>query len=464
MFLRLDSKFTPTVVYALSTLWAIVKGVLKLFSLFNIVLFVWVLYFNTPLITAKVLLGLIIDFFRVAFETYKDYVARFFDYVISAADNGLKSVPKHPSTPVEYPDGGFIKQYREIFQMIKDLPPRPDYGETTRWYDFLRDKSSLNPFKPNNPIDYLDPENKTGGALHNTFSFIKDHWHLFAIGGGVVVLGGALWLFWEPVTTGVVAVGTMLKSGYEAVIGWLSSGGSGGSNSAPNPDAGSDPILGDVNNEPGIPLEDFTPRNRAGVDPLSDDDIRARVLSLRMPDSPRTSLSAATSEAGAVVDLNSTPSPASTINPDLWGRNSRFHFGEGGGFTPLQSLQSPWDVALPSSHSGSMGSDASTLGGSVGPATPISTGVPSPASSSSLGLSGLSANAQGVAQVVQSAAESSARAVDPGVIQNSPVLSQLNLSPAAFAPASAPASPAPLTPSFPSGPFTFTGGFGSADA
>lgn len=459
VFLRLDTKVTPNAVYGLRVLWSIVKWVLKLFTLFNVLLLLWVLYFNTPLITAKVLLGLIVDFFKVAFETYKDYVARFFDYVISAADNGLKSVPKHPDTPVEYPDGGFIKQYREIFQMVKDLPPRPDYGESTRWYDFLRDKNSL---KPLNPIEYLDPDNKTGSAMHSTFTFIKDHWYFFAIGGGVVVLGGALWIFWTPITTGVVAVGSfvksgvvavgsLVKSGFDTVVDWFSSGGAGtapgGADSGTDPAIplqgatgdttdSANPILGEVDNTSNIPLDTFTPRNRNGVHPLTDEDIQVRLLSLKMPDSPRTPISLVPTESGDIMDLNS---PLSEINPNLWGdRNSPIKFGAAVDFySPGLDVPAPWGVPA----------------GDVAQASDVASLVSSN-SSNSLGLTGLFPDIQGSAQSVNQAASP---IVEQALVRSSPVLSQLDLSSTNF---SAP-SPSPIPGSFPSGPLNFPASFGS---
>lgn len=76
-------------------------------------------YFNTPVITAKFILGWLGDLFRVAWSSYTETIAKFFDYTIKIFDKGFHSVPKHASKPVEYPDYGFIRENREL--SLKDL-------------------------------------------------------------------------------------------------------------------------------------------------------------------------------------------------------------------------------------------------------------------------------------------------------------------------------------------------------
>lgn len=99
------------------------KWLFRLLTIFNIVLALWIFYFNTPIITTKLLLGWIADFFRVAWYTYTDTIAKFFDYIAKIGESGLKNVPTRNTNPVESPDYGFIKQYRELFSKIRELPP-----------------------------------------------------------------------------------------------------------------------------------------------------------------------------------------------------------------------------------------------------------------------------------------------------------------------------------------------------
>lgn len=120
VFSKLDRFITPKVLFVLSLIGGAVKWLMRAFTLFNLIMVVWIFYFNTPVFTAKLIAGWFIEFFRALKITYTDTVARFLDYLINVAENGLRSIPKHPKTPVEYPEGGFYKQYREIFKMIQD--------------------------------------------------------------------------------------------------------------------------------------------------------------------------------------------------------------------------------------------------------------------------------------------------------------------------------------------------------
>lgn len=45
---------------------------------------IWVFFFYTFVFTAKPILGFITDSFKVAFETYKDYIAKFLDWIIKS--------------------------------------------------------------------------------------------------------------------------------------------------------------------------------------------------------------------------------------------------------------------------------------------------------------------------------------------------------------------------------------------
>ena len=158
VFIKLDKVLTTKVLVFMSLFGMLVRWGFRGFTLFNVILLGWIFYFNTPVITAKLLTGWIMDFFNVGWITYKDIVAKFFDYISSIANTGLSSVPKHHNTPVQYPEGGFIKQYREIFDTIKNLPPRGDEMPPVnkKWYDFLRDQ-----YQPDNRYGF-NPSPNTG--------------------------------------------------------------------------------------------------------------------------------------------------------------------------------------------------------------------------------------------------------------------------------------------------------------
>ena len=139
---KLDKLITPKVIKILSVCKIIFKVCTYGFGVFNVSMFTWLFYYNYPTITFTLITGWILDFFKVAKVTYTDTIATFLDYLINIVDNGISNVPKHPNKPVEYPSEGFIDKYREIFEKLRDLPPRAEWPRVNkRWYDFLRDES-----------------------------------------------------------------------------------------------------------------------------------------------------------------------------------------------------------------------------------------------------------------------------------------------------------------------------------
>ena len=149
---KIDKYFTPKVLFVFRALGFTMKWLTRSFTLFNLVMLSWIVYFNTPTVTAKVITTWLFEFFRVLKITYTDTVAKFLDYVLSAANNGLKSVPKHPESLMDLPEAKMYQQYREVFKVLKDLTPKPDYlGETKpRWYDFMRDRADFKIYDPIN--------------------------------------------------------------------------------------------------------------------------------------------------------------------------------------------------------------------------------------------------------------------------------------------------------------------------
>nr|YP_009693756.1 hypothetical protein [Inonotus obliquus]BBN21282.1 hypothetical protein [Inonotus obliquus] len=115
---------------------------------------VWIFYFNTPVFTAKLIAGWFIEFFRALKITYTDTVAKFLVYILGAANSGLKSVPKHPDSLMDIPEARMYQNYREVFKVLQDLSPKPDYLSETksRWYDFLRDRYDFKIYDPINKI------------------------------------------------------------------------------------------------------------------------------------------------------------------------------------------------------------------------------------------------------------------------------------------------------------------------
>lgn len=290
VFIKLDKLVTTKVLFFMSLFGMLIRWGIRGFTLFNVIMLGWIFYFNTPVITAKLLTGWILDFFNVGWITYKDIVAKFFDYISSIANTGLSSVPKHHNPPIQYPEGGFIKQYREIFETIKNLPPRSDEMPPVnkKWYDFLRDNYQPDNRYGFNPNPTPDTPNVKSTVFSNVFNFVKDNWYYFAIPASVIAVGTGVWFFWDPISTtfvfvgssiktGIVAVGTSIKTGFEYIVSYLPFKKGGGDGTGP-----SNPILGPVTNDNSVPLEDMTPRNRIGALPIQDspDSLRSRISNL----------------------------------------------------------------------------------------------------------------------------------------------------------------------------------------
>ena len=240
VILRIDRLVTPLIKNIFLILMITVKYLWKFVSLVNIIIIIWLFYFNTPVITGKLILGWLGDFFRVAWVSYTDTVAKFFDYFNRIIESGFNSVPKRPSKPVEYPDYGFIREFREVFRKLRELPPSIE-DSTPRWYDSLRDKYVDN--RPNYNI-FLDnkfnntPDNNTS-FISNAYQFMKDYWHIGAIVGSVIVVGGGIFIFWDPITTTMSSIGSTVKDGFNSIIQYFSGRGPGSGGAPDNSDTAS---------------------------------------------------------------------------------------------------------------------------------------------------------------------------------------------------------------------------------
>ena len=80
-----------------------------------------------------------------------------------------------------------------------------------RWYDFLRD-DSITPLKP--IIEDTHSEN----FLEYYLSFFKDNWQYYTITGGVIIVGGLVFAFWDPLSEGAINIGSSIKNGLQKFI------------------------------------------------------------------------------------------------------------------------------------------------------------------------------------------------------------------------------------------------------
>lgn len=293
------------------------KWLFRALSLFNIVLIIWIFYFNTPIITAKLILGWLGDFFRVGWTTYTNSIAKFFDYINKVLEHGFKSVPSQNPKPIEYPNYGFIKEYRELFRKLSELTPISSEYQPRRWYDSLRDhyidRTPTNPFFPSNPSNPTNPFN--GGdtpsyfnGLYNVYQFMRDYWYVGAIISTCIVTGGALFFYWDPISTTFISTGESIKQVYLDCIQYFSTRPS-------TPDSGGDtPIeVVDLTSSPDTP------------------DLES--LARRFPNVPNTSVwGDSTSSSGA-----STPTGGGSITPT-----------GGGSITPKGASTSHLNINIPS--------------------------------------------------------------------------------------------------------------------
>lgn len=164
-----------------------------------------------------------------------------------------------------------LKLIEKYSQQIKDLPPRTELPSVrSRWYDFLRDPYDLNKPKvvPSNPFM---PDNgpMPRDNVYYILNYLKDYWQIALIAtGGVIILGGGLYFFWDPITSGTSYSWSAIKGSYESIIQYFTTKapehtGTGGA------DGGDNPLLGPVDESSQIELTDFTPRNREGAVPLN---------------------------------------------------------------------------------------------------------------------------------------------------------------------------------------------------
>lgn len=211
-FLRLDKILTPTVLKIVKLTGKGFRYLSSLFILFNFILITWLCYYNSPILTYKLLFGWILDFISVAKITYSDIVAKFFDYISSIGENGIKSVPleKDNKQLIDYTNNEFINGYKEVFGKIKELPLNNDYIQEpkSRWYDFLRD-------------DNLSLEDKNRNTIA---SVIKDNYQYFIYPLGFLVLVGLGWYYWDPLYNGGKHISSSIFDGTKYILTSLGNG------------------------------------------------------------------------------------------------------------------------------------------------------------------------------------------------------------------------------------------------
>ena len=348
------------------------------------------------------------DFFTVSFKTYTDTIARFFDYIIKGLDEGFKNVPGSRIEPLRYPNEGFVKEYKKLLEMIKDLPPRSEVPVgTSRWYDFLRDLDSDTVKK----LVPTDPAKDNNSIIANNIKFIKDNWQYLA-GVTVFMIGSIVIIcYWTDITN----VFSSIKSGIQSFIGYFSGGGGGGGddNNLLNPTA----------DDASIDISSFTPRNRGGAIEITDspNSLTQRVSESSNIHHTRTdtadirrilenSPKVPTTPVGEAVTPKINVTPASSPNP--WAVSGNVINSPGGTTsvnTPIvdnlatdliDNTQNNIDTSLDVN---------SSLNVTTTPASPR-------ASTSALGLEGMSKTAESV--------------------KNSPILSEANLNVEDFKPES----------------------------
>lgn len=223
--MHLDGIYNPTWDPALKTIGLSIKWILRGWMLFNFTMATWVLYYNTPFLTLKVLITWLYDFIKVAKDTYLDFVARFLDYLIELFNNGVKNIPKHPKKPVNFDGPSILDDYIKAFQPLKDLAPKPDLPKIeSRWYDLFRDEQ-LSVHK----INYWEAAKSTmfyvaiGLTTAGVIGLGYYYW--------IPIKGGAIYVF-GGIKTSLLYIGGGIKAGalavYNYITNWRGGGGGGG--------------------------------------------------------------------------------------------------------------------------------------------------------------------------------------------------------------------------------------------
>lgn len=204
---------------------------------------VWVLYYNTPFLTAKVILMWLWGFVKSIKVMYFDYIYNFINYITEGISKGFHNAPKHSGAKELTDkfnhinkiaaDATYVEEFHSVLRDLKTLEPQWRTGKgQPRWYDVFRDdyKSSSwlrsAPSHVSNGLDYWEIVKNVTWITCLTLAgagliiLILKYW---------VTIKGLLFLGGSGIKSGIVYCASGIKAGVLAVISYFSGGGSDGS-------------------------------------------------------------------------------------------------------------------------------------------------------------------------------------------------------------------------------------------
>lgn len=109
-------------------------------------------------------------------------------------------------------------------------------------------------------------------SFSNIYQFVKDYWYIGAIVSGVIITGGGIFYFWEPISAGTLYSISYVKQSFNDVVQYFTTRA---------PDGG-----GDGGDNSSIEIVDFTPQNPDTSPTIENFRNRIENLANRLPSPP----------------------------------------------------------------------------------------------------------------------------------------------------------------------------------
>lgn len=292
--------YTPATAPLFALLGKALKYLKWCFWSFNLAMMVWVLYYNTPYLTAKVILMWFWGFVKSIKVMYFDYIYNFINYITEGISKGFHNAPKHSGAKELTDkfnhinkiaaDATYIDEFHSVLSDIKKLEPQWRTGKgVPRWYDVFRDDykpSSWLRSAPSHVSDSLNYWELAKSALGLTL--------LTVLGAGIIILTFKYWLpikgflflmgsglktgtiyTASAIKTGTIYCASGIKAGVLAMISYFSGGGNGGSGGSGG--LADSEFMARLRQETGLNLDDIKDLKRLAI--LNDDAMKTPLSS-----------------------------------------------------------------------------------------------------------------------------------------------------------------------------------------
>nr|YP_010697842.1 hypothetical protein P1Q01_mgp23 [Phellinidium ferrugineofuscum]WCF76803.1 hypothetical protein [Phellinidium ferrugineofuscum] len=296
--------YTPATAPLFALLGRTLKYLKWCFWSFNLAMMVWVLYYNTPFLTAKVILMWFWGFIKGIKTLYLDYIYNFINYITEGFKMGFDKVPAHKGAKELTDkfnhinkiaaDARYVDEFHSVLSDIKKLEPQWKTGKgQPRWYDMFKDdykpgSSSWLRSAPSHVSNSIDYWEMAKSALGLTL--------LTILGAGIIILTfkywlpikGFLFLLGSGLKTGTIycasgiKAGTIycasgIKAGVLAMISYFSGGGNGEGGGGGASGLTDSAFMARLRKETGLNLDDIKDLKRLAI--LNDDSMKTPLSS-----------------------------------------------------------------------------------------------------------------------------------------------------------------------------------------